>query len=120
MTQPLLERKKVLETLPVVSDFPNYLEADGGLTREKEEIIPNKTNDLKPRAKTYISTRLSSLLVKIKMIITASGIPEEAGQHPACCGCRLPAACPGPIRDLCASIFLISKMMIITEKRHAR
>lgn len=50
MTQPLLEKKNILEILPCSKQF-SYWEADGGLTREKEEIISNNTNDLKPRAK---------------------------------------------------------------------
>lgn len=40
MTQPLLERKNVLEISSCSKRF-SYLEADG----EREEMVPNDTND---------------------------------------------------------------------------
>lgn len=59
----------------MVSDFSDYLKADEGLTREKEEIIPNNTNDFKLTAKTQISTPLTSLFFKIKIMVTSVWCP---------------------------------------------
>lgn len=82
----------------------------------KKKIIPNNTSDLKPTAKTQIPTPLSSLLFKNRDNHNCSWCPWEdsgpAAQHAVGCPVSQPTW-PGQILALCASVFLIYKIVII-------